>query len=172
MIPWLLAVPTCAALALASSTAGAFEREWHAGAHAGVAALSGGVVGPAASVHGAYGLNDMFDLAAELGGSRHGFSSDGTDVLHASVGAIYKIDVFQWIPYVGVYGGYYHWLRAPGPHGEHGPQPGASVQIGVDYLLARELALGVDLRWHASFHDGVSVPLFSAGVGAEYRWGW
>jgi hypothetical protein len=159
------------AVALVSSTASAFEREWHAGAHAGVAALSGSALGPSASLHGAYGLNDLFDVAVELGGSRHGFSG-GTDVLHASVGAIYKIDILQWIPYVGAYGGYYHWLGAPGPSSEHGPQPGASVQLGIDYLLARELALGMDLRWHASFHDGLTVPLFSAGLGAEYRWGW
>jgi hypothetical protein len=32
--------------------------------------------------------------------------------------------------------------------------------------------LGVDLRAHASFEDGFSVPYYTGLVGAEYRWGW
>jgi hypothetical protein len=36
----------------------------------------------------------------------------------------------------------------------------------------RELAIGADVRWHASFVDGFSFPLFTATLGAEYRWGW
>jgi hypothetical protein len=158
-------------MALATSPAAAFEREWHAGLHAGVATLSGGVAGPSFTANGAYGLDDMFDVTAELGGSRHGVSN-GTDVLHATLGVTYKIDVFQWIPYVGVSGGYYHWYGATGPSGQQGGLPGASIQVGLDYLVTRELAVGADIRWHASFQDGFTVPLFVAALGVEYRWGW
>jgi len=157
--------------ALGTRSATAAEQEWHAGGRAGIAVLSKTGVEPALGLHGAYGINDVFDATVELLGSHH-VGGSGTDVLSVSAGATYKIDVFQWIPYVGALLGYYAYGGAPGPHGEHGSEFGASVQLGVDYLLTRDLALGADVRWHASFHDGFSVPLFTTTLGAEYRWGW
>ncbi len=127
-------------------------------------------VEPALGLHGAYGLGDMFDATVEVLGSHH-VGGSGTDVLSACGGVAYKIDVFEWIPYVAALAGYYGYAGAPGPHGEHGSEFGASVQLGVDYLPMRDLALGADVRWHASFHDGFSLPLFTATLGAEYRWG-
>jgi hypothetical protein len=162
----------------------ALGQDWHTGVRAGVGVLSGRP-GPLIGAHGAYGFGDMFDAIVEVSGSHHYGASDyppcvnkvracasGTDVFSASAGAAYKIDVFEWIPYVGLLAGYYDYAGAPGIHGEHGSRFGASVQIGVDYLLMRELALGAEIRWHASFEDGFSLPLFGATLGAEYRWGW
>jgi hypothetical protein len=159
-------------------------QEWHAGARAGVGVLSGRP-GPAFGAHAAYGLGDYFDATLELTGSHHYGASDyppcvknpgtcrtGTDVFSASAGLAYKIDVFEWIPYIALLAGYYSYSGAPGIHGEHGSEFGASLQGGVDYLVTRELAFGADVRWHASFDDGVHVPLFTATLGAEYRWGW
>jgi hypothetical protein len=151
----------------------AAEQEWHLGGRAGVGVLSGRGAGPAFGVHGAYGLNDMFDVALELNESHHfGGTKDASDILSASTGLSYKIDVFEWIPYVTALGGYYAYLGERGPHGEQGSEFGASIQIGLDYLAMRELAFGADVRWHASFVDGLSFPLFTATLGAEYRWGW
>jgi hypothetical protein len=161
------------------------EEEWHLGGRAGVGVLSGLGAGPAFGLHGAYGLSDMFDVTLELNESHH-FGGELTaevpgqaprqkgaaDVLSASAGLSYKIDVFEWIPYVTTLAGYYAYLGEPGPHGEHGSEFGASIQIGLDYLPMRELAFGADVRWHASFVDGFSFPLFTATLGAEYRWGW
>jgi hypothetical protein len=166
----LIAVCVGGGLGVAPLGAAAADQEWHAGVRAGVASLAGQGVGPAIGVHGAYGLGDMFDVTAELLGSRHGGAS-GTDVLSASAGLAYKIDVLQWIPYVAVLGGYYHYGGAPGPDGERGSEVGASAQIGIDYLVMRQLAIGADVRWHASFHGGMDIPLVSATLGAEYRWG-
>ena len=150
----------------------ASEQEWHLGGRAGVGVLSGVGAGPAFGVHGAYGLNDMFDVTLELNESHHFGGKDGSDVLSASGGLSYKIDVFEWIPYVTALAGYYAYLGDPGPHGEHGSEFGSSIQIGLDYLPMRELAFGADVRWHASFVDGLTFPLFTATLGAEYRWGW
>jgi hypothetical protein len=156
---------------LGTRSARATEQEWRAGGRAGIAVLSKTGVEPALGLHGAYGINDIFDATVEVLGSHH-VSGSGTDVLSASAGIAYKIDVFQWIPYVALLGGWYGYGGAPGPHGEHGSEFGASIQLGVDYLVMRELSLGADVRWHASFHDGFSVPLFTTTLGAEYRWGW
>jgi hypothetical protein len=159
-----------AAVAFAPDAA-AFEREWHVGGKLGGAALKGAPLGLAVNVHGAYGLSDMFDAVIEVTASRHGWSN-GTDVFSASAGLAYKIDVLEWIPYVGLLAGYYHYAGMPGPNGEHGPEFGAAISAGVDYLVSREFVLGVDLRAHMSFEDGFSFPYYTGLLGAEYRWGW
>lgn len=153
-----------------SPPAQAFEKQWRVGGGAGLATLRHAPVGPALDLHGAYGLNDMFDAQLELLWSRHG-GADGTDILSASAGLSYKIDVFEWVPYVGLLGGYYHYLGAPGPDGESGPEPGASIVLGLDHLFTRNFSMGAQVRWHASFADGVAFPYFNALLRAEYRWG-
>jgi hypothetical protein len=168
--PFLLAAAVGAGLGVSPLRASAADQEWHAGAKAGVAALSGQGVGPAVGLHGAYGLGDMFDVTVELLGSKHG-GAGGTDVLSGSAGLAYKIDVLRWIPYVALLGGYYHYSGARGPNGERGSVAGASAQLGMDYLVTRQFAVGAEVRWHASFHGAMDIPLFSATLGAEYRWG-
>lgn len=169
-IPLISAAAAASCLAF-TAPVGAFEREWHVGGKLGGAALKGAPLGLAVNVHGAYGLSDMFDAVIEITGSRHGWSN-GTDVLSATAGLAYKIDVLQWTPYIGLLGGYYHYAGKPGPSGEHGPQFGAAVSAGVDYLVSREFVLGVDLRAHTSFEDGLSFTYYTGLLGAEYRWGW
>ena len=56
-------------------------------------------------------------------------------MLSASLGLAYKIDVFRWVPYVALLGGYYHYGGARGPDGEHGSVAGASAEVGLDYLV-------------------------------------
>lgn len=151
-------------------SAAAFEDEWHGGVRAGAASLAKRGWGPAVGLHGAYGISDMFDVSFEGLASRHDWNTP-TSVYSASVGLVYKVDVLEWIPYVGVLGGYYYYAGRQGPNGERSSQPGASVELGLDYLFLRNWAATAELRWHASFSDGMNVPLFSATLGAEYRWG-
>lgn len=156
---------------LASLPAAASERQWRIGGGAGVAALRGSTAGPAIDGHAAYGLSDLFDVHLELLGSRH-FKGEDTTVFSASAGLSYKVDVFQWVPYVGLFGGYYWYGGRPGPNGESGHEAGASIGAGLDYLISRELSLGAQIREHASFTDGLSFPYFNASLRAEYRWGY
>lgn len=160
------------ALALAvASPASAFEKQWHVGARAGVGSLESRGWGPALGLHGAYGISDMFDVTVEGLASRHG-GSDGTDVLSGCLGLSYKVDVFEWIPYVTALGGYYSFSGRRGPGGEVGGLLGGSLQVGLDYLLMRNFAVGADIRWHANLHDGFHIPLFTGTLGAEYRFGY
>jgi hypothetical protein len=170
--------------ALVPRAAVAAEQEWHLGGRAGVAHLTKNGFEPALGLHGAYGLSDMFDATVEVLGTHHVGDAEGicnlrrctgTDVLSAAGGIAYKVDVFEWIPYVAALAGYYGYYGSPGPpteHRDHGSEFGASLQLGLDYVPMRELSLGAEFRWHASFHESFAVPLYSATLGAEYRWGW
>jgi hypothetical protein len=160
-----------ASTALVPLPARAAGDEWHAGGRAGIVDLSGSGVEPALGLHGAYGLNDVFDATVEMLGSRH-VGKNGTDTLSACGGIAYKIDVFEWIPYVALLAGYYDYAGRAGPHGEHGSAFGAQAQLGLDYLPMRELAFGAEARLHTSFTDGFNASFFSVTLGAEYRWGW
>ena len=78
--------------------------------------------------------------------------------------------MFQWIPYVSLLGGYYHYDGPAGPRRSEGSQAGASAHAGLDYLALRQLAFGADFGWHTSLH-GLTFPYFTALIGAEYRFG-
>lgn len=168
--PWFVAAALSLAGLAVAPTARAVEGEWHLGARLGVATLTGSSFGPAADIHGAYELSDMFDVVANVTGSLQG-GTPGTDVLSASGGLAYKIDVFEWIPYVSALGGYYRFSGAPGPNRDAVGDPGASLHAGLDYTPSRQLAFGADFGWHTMFH-GLTFPQFTALVGAEYRFGW
>jgi hypothetical protein len=177
MLPVLQAAAAMG-IALLPIDAEAFERPWRVGGGIGVETLPGSDIGPALGVHTAYGVSDYFDLHLEILGSQHG-GVDATRIGSASLGISYKIDVFQWIPYVGVSAGAYYYDGTPGPHGEHGFEPGASVGGGLDYLFSRSFSMGAALRQHSSFRGGLSFSPCWAGVcaaltillRAEYRWG-
>lgn len=169
-----LAVAVAVAIAAVPRPACAFERQWHAGAAAGIATLSGSEPAPALGVHAAYGLSDMFDIDLELTGSRHG-SAPRVDVLGASAGIAYKIDVFEWVPYATLLGGYYRFAGGGGPHGGEAGEIGTSLGIGLDYLASRHVAIGFQLRGHDLLLDGIDWPgsdYLTALLQGEYRWGW
>jgi hypothetical protein len=162
-----------------SPTAHAFEEQWHLGGGAGVASRVGELeLGPAVGLHAAYGLSDVFDLRLELLGSVQGVApAGGTDpnapqlfanVVSAKLGLAYKIDVIQWIPYLGVTAGA---LNVSGDSTDlYGTSATLGLVGGLDYAVTRSLGIGVagsadyTLRF-ATTHGG-------ALLRAEYRFGW
>jgi hypothetical protein len=168
---WLLGAAAFWLLALGPSHALAFEREWHAGAKGGLAFQPGRDTGWGVGAHGAYGLSDMFDAELELFLTQNAADQDQTArVFAATAGVAYKIDIVRWIPYFGLLGGYYDFWGVPGPNGET-KTVGMAAQIGLDFLLMREVALSLDYRPHVSFVDGPNIPLQTLMLGVEYRWG-
>ncbi|MCA9628938.1 MAG: outer membrane beta-barrel protein [Myxococcales bacterium] len=150
----------------------AFERQWHLGAGVGVAGfpsiensyvpLNGeSLRPPAVGVYTAYGISDYFDWRLELTWGLH--SLDGapeqpiadfetTHVVSASSGLSYKLDVIDWIPYLGVMLGYYGYFGGPhltsdGLAEGAGSDLGASLVLGLDHALNRDFAVGVQLRY-------------------------
>jgi hypothetical protein len=158
-------------LALASSSASAYGNEWHAGAKGGLAMQQDRDLGWGVGVHGAYGLSDMFDAELELFLTENKATEEQTArVFAATAGIAYKVDILRWIPYVGVLGGYYDFGGVPGPHGET-KAVGAALQVGLDFLMTRDVALSFDFRSHFSFKEEFYSPMQTVMLGVEYRWG-
>ncbi|MCC6216548.1 MAG: hypothetical protein IT376_16920 [Polyangiaceae bacterium] len=170
-----------AALSIAASRrAMAFEDQLHLGAGAGTAGFvaAGQQAGTAAAAYLAYGWTDAFDLRFETlfvdppdpSGER------GARTLHRILlgGLTYKVDVLEWIPYIGVLVGHYSFGAARPPDvGASGV--GVALPAGLDWAPTRELGLGVQLGYHGSLAALPSfgaAPYFSAALRAEYRWGW
>jgi hypothetical protein len=159
-------------------TAHAFEREWHFGIGLGAAAANGYRVGPALNAYAAYGLSDVFDLRAELLGSRQfvtpvavpdgpGQREDPSYFYGGKLALSYKVDVIQWIPYAALAAGYLGVIEPLGPYSKG--QPSAGIIAGLDYAATRNLGLGGALHYDYVFRPGAAYAalLFRA----EYRFG-
>ncbi|MCC6552240.1 MAG: hypothetical protein IT372_04360 [Polyangiaceae bacterium] len=178
----LLSAAVAAALAalLIPSRAGAFERQWHAGAGFGYALLAnpGTYPGFGGRLHLAYGMTDAFDAIVELDAASH----PGGDlmVLGGSAGARYVIDILEWVPYFGLEAGGYDILLTGtcGGQGEpdcHTPKLGIGVPFGLDYMVTRSFALGVAGKYTMLFpgaDDALLGSYFTAYARAELIWGY
>jgi hypothetical protein len=160
-------------LCAVSSSASAFEREWHVGAAAGASTGQGLQLSPALGVYAAYGLSDVFDARMEVTArGYHLLSDDDPNALSAMLGVAYKLDVLRWVPWAGAYVGYLGFLDVPRldlPFKQHDVAIG--LGLGLDYGISRSLGLGVTLH----FDDALSraeTSTFDALLRAEYRWGW
>ncbi|HEX3775161.1 MAG TPA: outer membrane beta-barrel protein [Polyangiaceae bacterium] len=162
-----------------SSSAHAFEREWHLGGGLGVTAYPRDYsLGPALGVNGAYGISDVFDLKLELLGSAQGYQPDARfSVAHAeplslAAGLSYKLDVLQWIPYAALLVGYSH-IGGTLPIGEpfHRDDAIAALVLGLDYAVSREFGLGLSLRSDLRLSTPNEGETFTPMLRAEYHWG-
>ncbi len=174
----------------APSTASAFEKQWHLGGGlgAGVASAASGSLGPVGGLYAGYGLTDEFDLRLEFSAGLHDLTdgAPGSEEIGPSLaytgafGATYKLDVIEWIPYVGLLVGYAGFNGDAVPPGVAAESEQAvkgaldlSTIFGIDYALSRNTGLGAMLRYHAFMTDGLTdYPYMSFMLRAEYRWGW
>jgi opacity protein-like surface antigen len=152
------------ALACAPSAA-AFERQWHAGGDIGMATLfsGGGSTGLAGGGHLAYGLSDAFNAMLELDVSRH--PSLGETVYSAGLGACYTLDVTRWVPYGGLLAGGYRIVGTPSSSSF-----GVQIAVGIDYQFKRNLAAGLQLRFHEML-VGDMASYTTTLLRIEYLWG-
>jgi len=161
-----------------SSEALAFERQWHFGGGAGVAlGLPGLELGPALGVHAAYGLSDVFDVRLELSGSRHAHTAVAgaeaqpavySSVYTGKIGIAYKLDVIQWIPYLGVTAGA---LGATGPLPDYNQvRMSLGAVGGLDYAITRNLGIGIVGTADYVLTQPSTHAVFL--LRAEYRFGW
>ncbi|MFZ5889959.1 MAG: hypothetical protein ACOY0T_02735 [Myxococcota bacterium] len=156
---------------LESRPAHAFEGLWHLGMGAGVSVPNDPYRAAAAlSLHGAYGISDVFDVRLTATGSLLHLSPDGGRQNSLSLGTLgiaYKLDIIEWIPYCGVRAGFFVFGKAP--EGGAARQGGAlGGMCGIDYAFSRSAALGVELSRDFLLPEG---HVFGALLHAEYRWG-
>jgi hypothetical protein len=168
--------PCSALLAVAaisiSGSASAFDGPWHAGIGGGVVAPSTGYrAGPALTLHAAYGLSDVFDARLNVTSSLHELGADhsrSATLSSGSLGLAYKVDVIEWVPYLGVRAGYFRFggdLALPYARG--GGLIGGMA--GCDYSFNRDFAAGVEVGYDLLLPEGRTL---SALLRAEYRWGY
>jgi hypothetical protein len=150
----------------------AFEGQWHTGLSAGVVTTPS-KVGPGGSGDGGYGIADALDVRLEAGagrfaGDRASDSAVSTGLLFGG-GAVLKFDVTHWVPYVALFAnGLSFALAKTGPAGALLLQPGA----GVNYMLSREHALGLEYRFALPIWGDYDTPYHQLQLRWEQRWGW
>jgi hypothetical protein len=129
-------------------------------------------------VHAAYGLSDVFDLRLELAGSRQTIKPRTVeerrepvvaDLYAARLGLAYKLDVIQWIPYLGVRAGAVGVSDPVPPFESLSPSVGGIA--GVDYAMSRSLGFGLQLSLDYLL-AGEGNQLFGGLITAEYHFGY
>ncbi|HMR04340.1 MAG TPA: outer membrane beta-barrel protein [Polyangiaceae bacterium] len=165
--------------ALSSVPASAAEGQWHLGGGLGAAsfARTDSGFGPALGVQAAYELSDMFDIHLEFSASQHSFVEGiNTRFYGANAGFIYKVDVIEWVPYLGLYAGVFRFDGDVIPAPLQRTELGIGVPLGLDYSFSRSFAVGAQGRYHGFMSDPMDsigdAPYFLALLRAEYRWGW
>jgi hypothetical protein len=164
----LLAAPL---LGVPSTSAHAATGEWRAGGALGVGLSTRSELGAAARLAVGYEVIQNLELNLSAGFAWNAPRSSGPDpnhyLLSLTPGVSYQIDVIQWIPYVGASGGYYLDVAEGRPHGVV-----LAPEVGVDYLVSRELRVGVQYR--PSFYLGAraELPMHQLLVRFQFGSGW
>ena len=165
-----------AALAL-PRTALAYERQWHVGLDLNYSAIvvDPPIQGIGGGLHLAYGINDMFNIVAQADAAYH---EGGLFAASGAAGVTNQLDVIEIVPYVGLMVGGYDFYATSAPCGGadqascHQVLFGASIPFGLDYTITRSFILGASGRYHFLVGPGGIVNMITAGVKAEYVWGY
>jgi hypothetical protein len=178
-----LLVSLLATISLSSSSASAFTGEGHVylgPSAANATALGGwGHWGIGAQLGLVLGLSDFLKLSAGLEGSYH--FADRSDpeqpidpfgVAGAFVGARYALDVFTYVPYVGLAITTFAAGPPTSPDGG-GFDLGAKLTLGLDYRFSRFWSFGILADLHASLTEPANFPLYSSvnlHLARHFRW--
>ncbi len=173
-------------VATVAPAAWGFERQQHLGVDGGFTLLkiddkSTADLGGTFGIHYAYGLTDAFNLVAEaqhqivaLNQMRDNPTTPSTRpayVTSGTIGAQYIFDVLRWVPYAGALIGPY--FMGGGTIDHTKVLFGAQVEVGLDYQLTRNLAVGAAYHEHFMLTDMSTYPVFFNVIGrVEYVWGW
>lgn len=163
-----------AVLGLSPTAVHASPLAYHVGAGAGAAKPLGGNLGfgPEFGVHLAADFSEMFEVRVDGAFSRHAWGDQGGHVTLSSAagGVIYKLDVIRWVPYLGLQGGY----SSLNPSGAAKAEPAwtGRALLGVDYVLSRSAAVGVQTRQSLYLTDADVDANFGVLLQFDYRFGW
>jgi hypothetical protein len=167
-----------AAALLASRQAAAFERQWHAGASFGYAALFGANTshGFGGGLHLAYGVNDMVNLLADIDATAHPYAQ--WTVVSGGLGAAYVFDVARFVPWGGVEVGPAGLVSTDPKCGMAVAEPctafrfNVAVPFGIDYAVNRSFNVGLGGRFQVLLLGYTPWETLGVFARAEYVWGY
>jgi hypothetical protein len=164
----------------------AIERQQHFGLDPSLSMLkvddkSTVSTGVGIGAHYTYGIDDQFNFMAELNASivaadqkQDTPSSPHTrpsQVGHALAGVGYVFDVLRWVPYFGIVAGGYR--LAGGTLDSAQLVFGGAVQLGLDYQLSRQWAIGAAGQQHFLLTQMSTYPSYTTVMlRFEYMWGY
>jgi hypothetical protein len=142
------------------------------------AASEGGLWGPGAQLGARFGISDFWSIVGGVEGSYHFETDDAasTEVLGLFGGFRYNLDVFQYIPYVGL--SIENFIVAPPDEPQSPDQPdqayesmvGGKFSVGVDWRYSREWSVGGMIELHAPLVDPTDFPVYSTiGLNLAYH---
>jgi hypothetical protein len=99
--------------------------------------LSPDAAGIGGALYAKYGMNDWFNVVAEVSGSGH--PAKNTVLVGGRVGAEYVFDILRWVPYVGGLAGSAVVFTSGN---SVSPRLDLEVPFGLDYQLSRSFAVG------------------------------
>jgi hypothetical protein len=181
----MTALFSCMLLLVWLPSADAFPKEGHFWGGAGVANVNHaaptafGWWGPRADVGVVFQLNDFWRINADLGASHHFQRTPDEDedpigphtVLSTAIGARYALDVFTYIPYLGL-SFVYHPLGPPSSQSPAGDPFSLRATLGVDYRRSRTLSYGAAIEVGAPLLSPADFPHYSGiriHVGYHFR---
>ncbi len=109
-------------------------------------------------------INDFWRMVGGLEGSYH-FSDEAREVsahtvTGAFLGARYALDIFQYVPYLGLALTAYP-TRPPAEPTDSGFAAGAKLTVGVDWRVNRTWSLGALADLHMVLTDPSAFPVYS-----------
>jgi hypothetical protein len=173
----LAALALGTAAILAPGRAAALEHEWHAGMSFGYSLFSGptSANGFGGGLHLAYGLNDMFNLIADVDAAAHPQSQ--WTVVSGGVGAAYVVDVLRWVPWIGAEVGPAAAVSTDPACGLATLEPctglrlNLAIPFGLDYRVSRSFSVGAGGRFQMILLGDSPWTLLGVFARAEYTWG-
>lgn len=129
--------------------------------------------GPTLQLGAAAGITDFWVIAGGIEGSYH-FAENADDIpSHEVVGLFagfrYNLDIFKYVPYLGLSLVNY-FSRPPFSAGDEGGGLGAKLSVGVDWRYDRNWSAGGMIELHAPLSDPADFPIYSTiGINLSYH---
>ncbi len=171
----------CTALSLTlllmlPAVAHAAEGQWGLGAGVGAGLFDGlSRPGPRLSLTASRGLTDSWLLGVEVSGARARAASQTFWPLQLEGHLDWRLDVIQWIPYLGAGVGLRELAGLPVAVGSRSTDLVLSGRAGLERALSRSWALDLHLAYGAGTLgalDGEPQAQLTVMLGAQTRWGW
>ena len=148
------------------------------GGFAGVAGSEGEFSGYGGGLVGEWAVTDAWSLEVNAFATSNRVEPTGgrSWILSQSAGAVYALDVIQFVPWFGGFAAVYE-VTGGGAKSTR-TKVGAQLAFGLDYIWSRDLVIGIDLRAHALPQDFAKSPddptpfYATTFLKVEYTWGW